>query len=161
MTEAYSSQFLKLCDQFLAIGIEELRLSKGNFLAIVSRIQKDDYTIVAVKSTTDAFVAGESFPLLKTFCSEVVSKKKTVAMTELDGCLGLSRHPLYHNVPLEGYIGTPIFQEGEVWGTLNFSSLVIRREPFNEDDIAFVENASNVISEYLSCEDSKVPPPIL
>ncbi len=150
MNAAYPRTFISMCNDILSKGVEELGFPKSSFLAIVSRVEREEYKIVAVQSATSAFVAGESFHLSNTFCREVVSKQKTVAITEVDGQAGLSRHPLYQNVAIEGYIGTPIYQNEKVWGTLNFSCLIIRREPFNESDFAYIENEAKVISSFLS-----------
>ena len=133
-------------------------LTEGNnrlstTMGIVSHIDNDEYEIVAVKSIGDVFVSGESFPLYKTYCRDVYKTGNTIALTELDGKPGLECHPLYKDLPLEAYISTPVLKHGAIWGTLNFSSMVLKSTPFSSDDIEFIESSAKRIA----LELSKIP----
>jgi GAF domain-containing protein len=135
-------------------------LTEGNnrfstTMGIVSHIKNDEYKIVAVKSIGDVFVPGESFPLSQTYCRDVYSTGKTIALTELDGKPGLVCHPLYKNLPLEAYISTPILKHGEIWGTLNFSSMVLKPSPFSDSDIELIESYAKRIA--LALSDDRTP----
>ena len=138
----YSYNFRSLCTDLLEEGRNRLSLTMG----IVSHIEKEDYEIVAVSSNAGVFVAGESFALKDTYCRDVYKQKKTIAITEIDGHPGLQHHPLYMALALEAYIGSPIFVDGQVWGTLNFSCMQIRDKPFTDEEIQFNENATKIIS---------------
>ena len=119
-------------------------------MGIVSHIENDEYEIVAVKSLANVFVSGESFPLHQTYCREVYSTGKTIALTEIDGKPGLRCHPLYKDLPIEAYISTPILKHGVIWGTLNFSSYILKSHPFSDNDIEFIESSAKRISLALS-----------
>jgi len=136
----------KLYDKILSEGLHLFSMSMG----IVSHIKNDTYLIVAVKSSSNVFIAGEAFPLQDTFCREVIDSCQTVAITEIDGQPGLSNHPLYEGMLLEAYISTPIYKDGKVWGTLNFSSMKIKDEPFTSDEIVLIEERAKQISNALS-----------
>jgi len=41
---------------------------------------------------------------------------------------------------VEAFIGTPIYERGEIWGTHNFTNLKIKRDVFNEREVAYIEN---------------------
>jgi GAF domain-containing protein len=130
-------------------------LTEGNnrfstTMGIVSHIENGEYEIVAVKSIGGVFVTGESFPLYKTYCRDVYSTGKTIALTELDGKPGLECHPLYKNLPLESYISTPINKHGGIWGTLNFSSMVLKSSPFSDSDVEYIEAAAKRITLAIS-----------
>ena len=132
-------------------------LTEGNTIfsttmGIVSRIEHNEYEIIAVQSNTNVFVPGESFPLNQTYCRDVFSTGKTIALTELDGKPGLQCHPLYKNLPLEAYISTPVLKHGKIWGTLNFSSMVQRSQPFSASDIEQIRSYAERISSALSEE---------
>jgi GAF domain-containing protein len=142
----YPRALRELCSDVLMEGKQQLALSMG----IVSRIEHDDYEIVAVEADVTVFVPGEIFPLRATFCREVYHTCKTIALVEFDGVPGLQRHPLYENLPLEAYISTPILEEGKAWGTLNFSCMKLRLEPFSADDILFIESSAQRLSEAIS-----------
>ncbi len=136
----------KLYDKILSEGLQHFSMMMG----IVSHIKNDIYQIIAVKSVSNVFVAGESFPLQSTYCREVVDEGKTVALTEIGEKPGLCKHPLYNGLSLEAYISTPIYKAGKIWGTLNFSSMKIKNNPFTSDEINFIEECSEKISRTLS-----------
>jgi len=138
----YSSHLLSLCDSLLSEGRIKFLLSMG----VVSRIENDEYKIVAISSQSGIFAPGQSFKLMDTHCRDVYEKRKTIAITELDGCNGLQKHPLYKALPLEAYISSPILVNDEVWGTINFSSMILRPNGFSKEDIQFNEDAANKIS---------------
>jgi GAF domain-containing protein len=130
-------------------------LTEGNIrfsttMGIVSHIENDEYEIVAVESLANVFVSGESFPLHQTYCRDVYSTGKTIALTDLDGKPGLQCHPLYKDLPIEAYISTPILNHGVIWGTLNFSSYILKPLPFSDSDIKFIESSAQRISLALS-----------
>ena len=128
----YAPQFIQLCDEILEEGVTELSMGDGVYLAIVSHIVDDLYEIVSVRSATKVFVPGESFPLDDTLCRDVFAKGITIALTHIAREPGQSLHPLYENMDIEAFISTPIYKRGEIWGTLNFTNLKIKRDPFTE-----------------------------
>ena len=101
----------------------------GVYLAIVSHIVDDLYEIVSVRSTTKLFVPGELFPLAETLCRDVFAKGITIALTHIAREPGQSLHHVYENMDIEAFISTPIYKRGEIWGTLNFTNLKIKKRP--------------------------------
>jgi len=139
----YSPSLKKISQDLLTEGRNKLGLSMG----IVSHIYGDEYEIVAVSSATGVFVAGEVFRLKDTYCRDVFDKKIMLALNELEGEVGLCRHPLYDTLPLEAYISAPIFDKNNgVWGTINFSCMRKRTQAFTEDEKAFVNHAADLLS---------------
>jgi GAF domain-containing protein len=138
----------KLFDEIITEGLEFFSLSMG----IVSQIDNDSYEIMAVKSDTNVFVPGEIFPLQKTYCRDVVEKRETIALTNIRGGPKVRAHPLYEQLTLEALISAPIYKGGEIWGTLNFSSMQVRPQPFTNDDIQLIESRADKISLVLSAE---------
>ena len=136
----------RLYDEILTEGNNIFSTTMG----IVSHIVNDEYEIVAVRSISNVFVSGEAFPLNQTYCRDVCSTGKTIAITELEGKPGMQCHPLYNNLPIEAYISTPILKRGIIWGTLNFSSMILRSRPFSDRDIEFIEYSAKRISLALS-----------
>ena len=135
-----------LCNEILTEGNNRFSTTMG----IVSHVENNEYGIIAVKSIANVFVSGESFPLKQTYCRDVCSTGKTIAITELEGKPGLQCHPLYKDLPIEAYISTPILKHGKIWGTLNFSSMILRSQPFNDSDIEFIQSSAQRISFALS-----------
>jgi AraC-like DNA-binding protein len=129
-------------DDILSKVLNALSLTLG----IICQIDNDLYKIVAVISKSDMFVPGEVFRLQDTYCREVFENGKTVALTQFNGSSGLCKHPLYKHMPLEAYIGTPIYKNGNAWGTLNFSSKCIKDDAFKDEEISFIEGLAAHIS---------------
>lgn len=124
----------------LCLGIlVEGRHRFNAMLGIVSRIRGETYEIFAVSTDTKIPEVGDAYMLNAVYCREVFQKRRTVAITEVDGVSGMRLHPLYGRIPCELYISAPIMVAGKVWGTLNFTSLDKRDTPFTADDIAFIE----------------------
>lgn len=136
----------RLYDEILTEGNNIFSTTMG----IVSHIVNDEYEIIAVRSISNVFVSGESFPLNQTYCRDVYSTGKTIAITELEGKPGMQCHPLYNDLPIEAYISTPILKHRIIWGTLNFSSMILRSLPFCDSDIDFIEYSAKRISLALS-----------
>ncbi|MGJ8653399.1 MAG: GAF domain-containing protein [Opitutaceae bacterium] len=132
------------CHQLLDEGVKRLDLPIG----IVSHIYSGLYTIISINSEVTGFVAGAIFPLNNTYCRDVFESGQTKAITDIEGVPGMRLHPLYLNLPLEAYIGAPIFHNGSVWGTINFSSTQIHA-PFTSGNIALVESYAHAIGAWL------------
>jgi GAF domain-containing protein len=132
------------CHQLLSKAVQETDMPMG----IVSHIYSGLYSIVAVNHPMGEFITGAVFPLNKTYCRDVVTTKKTIALTDIDGITGLRLHPLYVSLPLKAYISAPILHRGGVWGTVNFTS-THPRKPFTAADIERVEGYARRVSGWL------------
>jgi GAF domain-containing protein len=139
-----SNPLTEFCHGLLNKGATRLHMPVG----IVSHVYNEVYQIVAINSASGPFVEGACFPIQATYCRDVIKKGKTIAITEIDGTLGMRRHPLYVKMPLEAYISAPIFHGGKPWGTVNFTSTKIR-EPFKPEEIELVECFAAKVAEKL------------
>ncbi|GAA5314823.1 MAG: hypothetical protein AseanaTS_00270 [Candidatus Pelagadaptatus aseana] len=142
------SELTSFYSDILQQGLARFDLALG----IVSRIENTNYQVVMVLPDNGAFTAGDIFPLQDTYCREVATNKTTVALTQLNGVPGLCKHPLYSGLPLESYISTPILLDGNVWGTLNFSSMKIRDHDFSQDDIEQIKHWAGLLAEKIKSQ---------
>lgn len=141
-----AADFRSYSESLLVEGALRLSMTMG----VVSNIAEARYTIIAVVSSTDVFVPGESFALNDTYCRDVYRDGVTLALTEFGGQNGLKRHPLYENHFLESYISSPIRFNELIWGTVNFTSMQTRELPFSQGEIDFVESLAGKLSMKLS-----------
>ncbi|WP_043798199.1 GAF domain-containing protein [Azospira oryzae] len=137
--------FVELSDVILHAGRERF----GAMMGIVSHVHEEAYDVVAASSVTGIPIVGDTYKLDAVYCREVIQKKHTVAIAEIDGVQGMCLHPLYDEIPFEFYISAPIVVSGEIWGTLNFTSLAKRDAPFTPDDIRFIEAQAQRLGEQL------------
>lgn len=117
---------------------------------IVSRIEGESYTIYTVVSDLTNLSNHQQFELGNTYCAEVVRQKKTIAYHQVGAIEQLRSHPVYQNLKLETYIGTPIIVEQAIYGTLNFSSTKIRERPFTSHEREIIEMMAQSIGKFIN-----------
>ena len=139
------SQFIDRVDALLLQGLRELSMT----LAVLARIENDNFEIVAVQSNSGAYVPGENYTLGDSFSRQVFTDQKIIAETSIDNSPETLRHPLYRSLPLECYLGAPVTLNGQPWGCLDFSSMAQRDEPFAAKDLRLIESLAGEISELL------------
>ena len=139
-------QMLALYKKLLQTGRSVLSMQVG----IVSKVFDSKYELIAIDDIADEFSVGEILELNLTFCRDVVSTGKTIILPDKNRDRGTREHPLYSSRALEAYIGVPVYSAGEIWGTINFSSMVERPAPFTPAEIAMVEAYAALVSESIS-----------
>lgn len=128
---------LSLAEQFrqaLAVGVAHLGLEFG----IISHIVDDTYHIVSQVSPPDTLREGQTFPLGMTYCSITIAQDGVLTIEDMGKSPHVG-HPCYRTFQLEAYIGAPIRLDGEVYGTVNFSSARPFPRHFDEGDREFVQ----------------------
>lgn len=120
---------------------EALRVGAGHLgldLAIISRIDGPFYEVVSQVSPPNTLQDGQRFPFGKTYCSITIEKGCVVAVRAM-GESEYAAHPCYQEFQLEAYIGAPIRIDGQIYGTVNFSSARRFVREFDEADCEFVD----------------------
>jgi diguanylate cyclase (GGDEF)-like protein/PAS domain S-box-containing protein len=137
--------YAKLYSDYLVTGMRFFDMSIG----IVSRIGDGQYVILAVEPETKGLASGDAMTLGDTYCSVVVDRDMTVAVSHAGQDAALCGHPAYREMQLEAYLATPIRVNGEIYGTLNFSSPQARDFPFDETDVELVELMAGRIGQII------------
>ncbi len=150
-TTNYSS-FDDLFKDCLVTGCEMFELSTG----IISQIEGQVYKIQAVQSSLEFLEIGLEFNVKDTYCAAIVREKRTVTYTQVDDLESMQRHPAYQNLQLESYIGTPIFVNGEVYGTLNFSSSQPRAKNFQSQELEAIELMAQSIGKFIAAYQTEI-----
>ncbi|MCI0713418.1 MAG: PAS domain S-box protein [Chloroflexi bacterium] len=116
---------------YLTAGCEILAMEVG----VVSRIKRDNtqYSVQAVYPPDKYVSSGAVFSVGDTYCRRVVSSRETVC------CEKTGATPIYPNLELEAYIGTPIIVGNEIYGTLAFAAALPREAKFQDTDVEFIE----------------------
>lgn len=120
-------------DEILTLGARHFGLD----LAVQSRIRGEDFRVEHCLDPTHGINPGDSFPLSGTYCVHTLKAHEPIGFHHA-GESEIRVHPCYREFGLEAYIGCPIQVDGEVHGTLNFSSLNPCR-PFSRDDLIFMQ----------------------
>ena len=124
---------------FEARRTEILRLGCRHFglpIGIVSNIEGDRYEVIEAIHPEDAIPAGATFALGETYCCHTLAADEPTGFHHA-GRSEIRDHPCYQGFQLESYLGSPITVDGELYGTLNFSSPAPTR-PFNRQDLELI-----------------------
>ncbi|MGF1479695.1 MAG: PAS domain S-box protein [Cyanophyceae cyanobacterium] len=121
---------------------------------IISEVKDGLYTILAVKSNLE-LASGQQYALKDTYCDRVVQRQQTVACTHVGKLPEMQGYPVYQNLKLETYIGTPILVQGEVYGTLSFSATAARETTFKDWEQEIVELMAQSLGRLISAHQAE------
>ncbi|RMH52106.1 MAG: PAS domain S-box protein [Bacteroidetes bacterium] len=134
---------------YLRAGCRIFGMSTG----IVSRVEGDTYTVLAVESPFEALQPGLVFPLGETYCAAVIRDGCTIGYTHVGRMEEMCEHPVYQAMKLESYLSTPLIVDGTLYGTLNFTSTEPRAQEFTDQDFNLIELMAQSISRMIALED--------
>lgn len=135
----------------LAEGLKTLKLDLG----IISNIYGETYKVHLCEKNADerktiVVSSGDQFELAQSYCTDVIKENATKFYDDVADISEMLKHPCYLTTQLRAYIGTPVHVRGEIWGTLNYSSLVPRTALYSPTDIHFLETQAARCGEILS-----------
>jgi PAS domain S-box-containing protein len=143
------SNFNDLFGDCLVTGCSMFGMSTG----IISQIEGQVYRIKAVRSPLKFLEAGLEFSLKDTCCAAVIKEKRTTTYTCVSEIESMKTHPVYQALKLESYVGTPIFVNGQVYGTLNFSALEARVDRFQIQELELIELMAESIGKFIAADE--------
>lgn len=106
-------------------------------VGLVSRIEGENYQVLAQCSPPGTLQDGQCFSLGETYCSLALQASDAVAIGQM-GISEYAGHPCYSAFALETYIGIAIQVNDQPFGTLAFCSAEPRRTPFDEAELEFL-----------------------
>ncbi len=132
------AELLQRCTQML-----------GTDIGIISRVEGDVYTVLFVAQPADVLAPGQQFELAKTYCAITLDSDDVVTISDMASS-DHSGHPCYTTFGLETYVGVPLIVDGEVFGTLNFSSPEPRGSVWTERERELIRLFGQWVSRALS-----------
>lgn len=145
---AQDLSFEEKTQALLTFGLKVFNLDIG----IISQVKASTYTVINVVCPNQEISAGDSFPFIDTYCIHTLTSKIALAFHHA-GESDIASHPCYQNFKLESYIGAPILVDGEVFGTVNFSSAKPSL-PFSELHIDYIELFAQWFGSEMARENS-------
>lgn len=128
-------------DRVLALGCRRLGLDIG----VISRVKGTSYDVRSLCAMSGtALRVGQTLALGQTFCEKTLEAGETFSVSHA-AHTPLAGHPCYRAFAYESYIGTPVYANGEVWGTLSFASCDTLGRGFDPQDRDFVELLAGVL----------------
>lgn len=131
-------------DALLAIGAEHYGLP----LAIQSRMHDDEYVVEHCRVPDGGVHPGDTFALAETYCAHALAADRPVGFHHARES-EIRTHPCYRAFGLEAYVGSPVRVDGEVYGTVSFSSFT-PSEPFSRDDLTFMQLLADTIAFHIA-----------
>jgi len=122
----------------LAVGCEILQMSTG----MMGEIIGESYIIRSLKSDNELLTPEIELAIKEIYCYQIVETKKTIYTNSGT----ITNHPLEH----KSYIGTPIWVNGEIFGTLNFSDKEERKRDFEAHEIEIIELMAQTIGRFIA-----------
>ncbi|NEZ59208.1 response regulator [Adonisia turfae] len=129
VTASPKVDFSQTIEELLNFGCEQFNLPIG----VLSRIQDEQYEVYLARLPNRKSVQGVLLNLENTYCQDVIASNKTLCILAA-GNTSWANSACYQSLKLETYFGTPVLVDGQVYGTLNFSSQVKRDGAFSALD---------------------------
>jgi len=129
VTSSRQVTFLGQLDGLLRLGLQRFSME----IAILSRVEGGQFTIVATHSPEDRLKPGDQFDLGSTYCAQTIATEDTLHF-EFLAASSQESVPHFGHFPVQAYIGTPVIVAGEIIGTLSFSSRTPLIDPFKPVD---------------------------
>ncbi|MEH6448434.1 MAG: GAF domain-containing sensor histidine kinase [Oleispira sp.] len=146
LTAKKYNSFDELIHEYIQCGIEIFGLETG----IVSHIDENEiYQVMDVISPVEALVVGLQFPLADTYCTEVFKTQKVLGFPHVSNLDFMKCHPVYIQLKLEAYLSAPIYVEGKLYGTFNFTSIIPRINGFSQNEHNLIELMANSIGNFI------------
>jgi PAS domain S-box-containing protein len=111
------------------------------------------YRVRTAVSPDDYVAEGDEHPLSGTVCAAVAERGDVVAFVDGDGPSDC--HPAYPDAAVEAYLGAPVVVDGEVYGTLGFSSPRPRSEQIPAYERTLVRLLAQWVGRELARKRSK------
>lgn len=121
-------------ETLLEFGTQEFGMQVG----ILSHIQGNVYTVEHFYPENAGLFKGQTFDVNATYCSITLGLRRPTAIHHMQNS-EYHQHPCYDIFRLESYIGVPMYVHGQLYGTLNFSSLEPGVLPFTAIDRSLME----------------------
>lgn len=120
-------------DKQLYYALESTCNLLGLEIAIISRIHSDTYIIEQYFPSGVELYKGQEFELGNTYCSITLDSEGPFSVPHMAES-EYNMHPCYNAFHLESYIGIPLEVNGEIYGTINFSSSHPKEHGFSNSD---------------------------
>ena len=136
-----STEFAEKVDELLTIG----RRAIGAESAALSRVEGEEYIFELVHD--DDIDPGDTVPLAATNCERAIIDEETLVLADIESeAPELTEKAGFTEMGTRCYLGTPVWVDGEVYGTFCFYDSEPRAEPFEEWTVTLVELLGNWIS---------------
>ncbi|MEC4803918.1 MAG: adenylate/guanylate cyclase domain-containing protein [Jaaginema sp. PMC 1079.18] len=135
---------------YLQTGCEILNCQAG----IVSRIKGSTFYVEESHSNPRTHQFPTQLRLDQTYCAAVIAQQATIAHNPIPA--SWRDRPFYQNQQFEGYLGTPIRVNHEIYGTLSFYQTRNSSDPLSDRDREIVELMAQSLGKYIAARHTEI-----
>ncbi|MEB3343059.1 PAS domain S-box protein [Okeania sp.] len=135
----------ELFTDYLQAGCKIFETETG----VIGEVKGKLFTIKSVQSNLDYFSSGRVFKLSDILCAKTVAEQKTIFSNELE-------ESETKGMPIKLYIGTPIFVNHQIYGTLSFSSPQARSREFEYHEQEIIELMAQIIGKFIEISQKEL-----
>jgi C4-dicarboxylate-specific signal transduction histidine kinase len=144
ITTDHSLDFDEKIQQLLIAGCEHFQLEEGRF----TRIDNDIYRVIYhYDAGKNGFMPPAELDINQTICNLTVKQSEILAIKQAEDIDADSRI-IFEKNNIQCYVGTPVYLNDDLYGTLCFSSSTIRTDDFSPVDHDILQ----LISQWVSGE---------
>jgi len=148
----YNHQNLdELFRDYLQVGCEIFQLSIG----FISRLENNNIIIDTVDSDLDIIQPGMTLPFAESYCVKVIQTQMTQVHTEIGQNPQLNQLQGYQKFHLQTCLGTPIWVNGEIYGTLAFASLEVKTITYKSYEVEIIELMAQSIGRFIAANQTE------
>ena len=144
--------FQELVDDYLTAGCLIFGLSSG----MIAKVENQSLIIRSAKTDLKFFTPGLKINLADSYCDAVIKFKKTMACSHIKQILETGEYQVYQDLSLESYIGTPIFVNNIIYGTLSFCSRDVRYKNFASQEKEIIELMAQSLGKFLAAHKMEI-----
>ena len=135
----------------LELGCAYLGVTNGH---IQHRIDNGaDKVVASAGKNPELFPKGAVLDRGKTYCRRTVEQHSPLALSNVSQ-QGWAEDPAYEEHDVDCYLGTTIFVDGEIYGTVCFTADAPRETDFTADEKAFVELTARLLGRAIEAAAS-------
>ncbi|MBD2483365.1 EAL domain-containing protein [Planktothrix sp. FACHB-1365] len=148
----YNHQNLnELFRDYLQAGCEIFQLSMG----FISRIENNQIIIDTVHSDLDLIQPGSIIPLEESYCKQVIQTQTTQVHTQIGKNSQFNQLESYQRFHLETCLGTPLWVNGEIYGTLGFACLEAKTITYESHELEILELMAQSIGRFIAANQTE------
>ena len=119
----------------------------GTEYASLSRVRDEEYIFEVVRAPDGTIEAGDVVDLSATNCERAIATEKSLVLADVAAeAPELTEKPGYADWGVSCYVGSPVYLDGNVYGTFCFYDETPRETPFSEWQVTLVDLMARWIS---------------
>ncbi|WRH65835.1 MAG: EAL domain-containing protein [Planktothrix sp. GU0601_MAG3] len=141
----------ELFRDYLQVGREIFQLSIG----FISRLENNTIIIDTVDSDLDIIQPGMIVPFEESYCVKVIQTQITQVHTAIGQNPQFNQLRSYQRFHLETCLGTPIWVNGEIYGTLAFAALEVKTVDYKSYELEILELMAQSIGRFIAANQTE------